>query len=183
MSIDHPSRRKWLPAVATFGYGVLVATLLYLVGGAIADLLERRAAVATSADILEQLQGRRARNAADAAGGLPAGSPFLEGPTVTVAGATLLQRVATAVTRLGGNILSSHVELEGPQSRAGFVAVTASCEIEQPALQQLLYDLEAGMPYLFVDQLVAQAPVASVGSQQGRMRVMLTVHGQWQGER
>jgi general secretion pathway protein M len=182
MNIDQ-SRRKWLPAVATIGYGALVAALLYLAGGAIADLLERRAAVAASADMLQQLQGRRARNVADAAGGLPAGSPFLEGPTVTVAGATLLQRVATAVTRLGGNILSSHVELEGPQSWAGFVAVTASCEIEQPALQQLLYDLEAGMPYLFVDQLVAQAPVASVGSQQGRMRVMLTVYGQWQGER
>jgi general secretion pathway protein M len=137
--------------------------------------------VAASADILEQLQGRRASTSNVAASGLPAGSPFLEGPTVTVAGAALLQRVAAAVNRVGGNILSSHVELEGMQSRVGFVVVTASCELEQPALQQLLYDLEAGMPYLFVDQLVAQAPTASVGSQQGRMRVLLTVYGQWQG--
>jgi general secretion pathway protein M len=187
LSTDHSFRRKpaWLPAVATIGYGAVVAALLYLAGGAIADLLERRAAVAASADILDQLQGRRApvSNVAGAVGALPAGSPFLEGPTVTVAGAALLQRVATAVNRVGGNILSSHVELEGAQSRAGFVVVTASCEVEQPALQRLLYDLEAGMPYLFVDQLVAQAPVASVGSQQGRMRVLLTVYGQWQGGR
>jgi general secretion pathway protein M len=187
MTTDHSRSRKmaWLPVVATIGYGAVVATLIYLAGGAIADLLERRAAVAASADILDQLQGRRplAANAAGVAGGVPAGSPFLEGPTVTVAGAALLQRVAGAVTRLGGNILSSHVELEGTQSRAGYVGVTASCEIEQPALQQLLYDLEAGMPYLFIDQLVAQAPVDSVGPQQGRMRVMLTVYGQWQGAR
>jgi general secretion pathway protein M len=87
------------------------------------------------------------------------------------------------VNQVGGNILSSHVELQGVQSRAGYIAVTASCEIEQPALQQLLYDLEAGMPYLFVDQLLAHAPVASVGSQEGRMRVLLTVYGQWQGGR
>src|SRR5262245_61324704 len=171
MSIDQPSRRPaWLPALATIGYAAIVAALLYLVGDAIADLLERRAAVAASADILDQLQQRRpTADVAGAAGDLPAGSPFLEGPTVTVAGAALLQPVATAVTLVGGTILSSHVELEGPQSRSGFVAVTASCEVEQPALQQLLYDLEAGMPYLFVDQLAAQAPVASVGSQQGRM--------------
>jgi hypothetical protein len=25
------------------------------------------------------------------------------------------------------------------------------CKFEQPALRQLLYDLEAGMPFLFID--------------------------------
>ena len=78
---------------------------------------------------------------------------------MTVAGAALLQRVATAVTKLGGNVLSSQVELEGTEAKNGYIGLIASCEIEQPALQQLLYDLEAGMPFLFVDQLVAQAPV------------------------
>jgi Type II secretion system (T2SS), protein M subtype b len=52
------------------------------------------------------------------------------------------------------------------------VGPIASCELDQPALQQLLYDLEAGMP-LFVDRLVAQAPEASTagGGKGGRMRV------------
>jgi general secretion pathway protein M len=60
--------------------------------------------------------------------------------------------------------------------------VTASCVLERPALQQLLYDLEAAMPYLFIDHQVAQAPVASTESEQGCMRVLLTVYRQWQGE-
>jgi general secretion pathway protein M len=187
VSIDHSFGRKpaWFPAVAAIAYGALVAALLYLTASAIADLLQRRATVAAASDILDELQGRRpaASRVADAAGGGPIGSPFLEGPTVTVAGAALLQRVATAVSRVGGNILSSHVELQGAQFGAGYVGVTASCEIEQPALQQLLYDLEAGMPFLFVDQLVAHAPLASAGPQQGRMRLLLTVYGQWQGGR
>ena len=38
------------------------------------------------------------------------------------------------------------------------MSLIASCEVDQPALQQLLYDIEAGMPFLFVDQLEAQAP-------------------------
>jgi len=56
-----------------------------------------------------------------------------------------------------------------------------SCEIEQSALQQLLYDLEAGMPFLFIDQLVVQAPV--VGVQESRTRVLLSVAGLWGGSK
>jgi general secretion pathway protein M len=184
MSIDHTSRRKpqWVPAAAIVGYGALVLTLMFLTWGAVVDVLDRRAAVAAATDMLEQMQGRRAAGSSVAgfADALPAGSPFLEGPTLTVAGAALLQRVAGAVTRVGGTVLSSQVELGGTQSKADSVGVTASCEVEQAALQQLLYDLEAGMPFLFVDQLVVQAPVTSSGAPEGRMRVLLTVYGQWQ---
>ena len=116
-------------------------------------------------------------------GPAPSGSPFLEGQTVTVAGAALLQRVATAVTKFGGNVLSSQVELEGADAKNGFVSLVASCEIEQPALQQLLYDLEAGMPFLFVDQLVAQAPAPTAATKGQRMRVLLAVSGLWPGDK
>ena len=49
------------------------------------------------------------------------------------------------------------------------------------ALQQLLYDLEAGMPFLFIDQLMVQAPV--VGVQESRTRVLLSVSGLWGGSK
>jgi general secretion pathway protein M len=48
-------------------------------------------------------------------------------------------------------------------------------------VQPLLYDLEAGMPFLFIDQLVVQAPQAGTGEEGSRMRVLLAVSGQWQG--
>jgi general secretion pathway protein M len=57
----------------------------------------------------------------------------------------------------------------------------ASCEIDQPQLQQLLYDLEAGMPFLFVDQLVVQTPLAEAGTGNGRLRILIEVSGQWRG--
>jgi general secretion pathway protein M len=53
--------------------------------------------------------------------------------------------------------------------------------VDQPSLQQLLYDLEAGMPFLFVDQLVAQAPETTTNALSQKMRVSLLVSGQWQG--
>lgn len=172
------------PRAAAAAYVVLL--LLFIAGtwGEIADLVHQRADVAAADDILGRLEGRRpasphARGAADV---VPSGSPTLEGPTVTVAGASLLQRVAGAVTKVGGNILSSQVELQGVQSKAGFVGVIANCELGQPALQKLLYDLEAGMPFLFIDQLVVQAPVKSSTNQEGRMHILLAVSGQWQAK-
>jgi general secretion pathway protein M len=186
MSTDHPVQRFFArnPAVALLSYVAVVAGFGVLSWMTLADLDERRHALAAATDLLEQIEGRK-----PAAGGPAAvpgtgrtGSPFLEGQTVTIAGAALQQRVTTAVTKVGGNVLSSQVELQGPQAKQGFVGLVASCEVEQPALQQLLYDLEAGMPFLFVDQLVVQTAQSGAGQEGGaRMRVLLGVSGRWQG--
>ena len=64
-------------------------------------------------------------------------------------------------------MLSSQVDVQGVQAKDGFVSVLASCEVEYTALQRLLYDLEAGMPYLFIEQFVAQAPQTGIASRAG----------------
>jgi general secretion pathway protein M len=170
------------PALSAAMYLTVIAALAFAAWANVADILARRQAVAASEDLLAQLEGRRALPFGAPGtlnGAVPAGSPFLEGQTVTVAGAALLQRVAEAVTRVGGSVLSSQVELQGTQAKDGFISLSASCEVEQAALQRLLYDLESGMPFLFVEQLVAQAPQAAAGSNNARMRVVLSVAGQW----
>jgi general secretion pathway protein M len=176
--------RKWFatsPMLAAAAYAGLVLALLAMVVSSVVDILGQRAAVASSAAMLEQLEGRKAvaSGGQSAGAGMPSGSAFLEGATVTVAGAALLQRVAGAVTKLGGNVLSSQLDVQGTHSKAGFVSMVASCELDQPALQTLVYDLEAGMPFLFIDQLAVQAPTTSSG--EGKLRILLAVSGQWQG--
>jgi len=54
--------------------------------------------------------------------------------------------VAAAVGNVGGTVQSSQVDVLGTQAKDGFVGLLVSCEMEQPALQKLLYDLEVGMP-------------------------------------
>jgi general secretion pathway protein M len=73
----------------------------------------------------------------------------------------------------------------GAQAKDGFVGLLVSCEMEQPALQKLLYDLEAGMPFLFIDQLDVQVPQTTAASEGGvgKIRVVLGVSGQWQGNK
>jgi general secretion pathway protein M len=183
---EHFSVQRVLPRFPRTAAATYVVLLLLFIAGtwnAIADIVRQRADVVAASDILDRLEGRRptSPHTAGVIDIVPSGSPTLEGPTVTVAGASLLQRVAAAVAKVGGSVLSSQVELQGPQAKAGFVGVIASCEVSQPALQKLLYDLEAGMPFLFIDQLVVQAPVAAANDQEGRMRILLAVSGQWRG--
>jgi general secretion pathway protein M len=177
-------------ATALLAYVVSVLVLLLLAWSGVVDILARRQSVGAATDLLAQLEGRRAGPFAApsgpaGSGTVPTGSPFLEGQTLTVAGAALLQRVADAVTKVGGNVLSSQVDVQGVQAKDGYVSVLASCEVDQAAVQPLLYDIEAGMPFLFVEQFVAQA--AQTGTQTpvagGRMRLLLAVTGRWQGEK
>jgi general secretion pathway protein M len=171
------------PLIAIVLYLAVAGGLLATAGLAVASILDHQRALAQTSDLLDQLQGRRARGAAASPAGRP-GTPFLEGPTVTVAGAALLQRVAAAVGNVGGTIQSSQVDVLGTQAKDGFVGLVVSCEMEQPALQKLLYDLEVGMPFLFVDQLDVQVPQTTATNEggAGRIRVVLGVSGQWQAK-
>jgi general secretion pathway protein M len=163
-------------------YAAVIAVLAGAIWITLSALGNRYATVQAAETALAQLEGRTLRTAKDGQsdfGGAPVGSPFLEGQTQTVGGAALLQRIAGAVNQAGGNVLSSQVELQKADAQEGWIGLLVSCEVEQPALQTLLYDIESGMPFLFVDQLTVQAPIAGV--EKSRMRVMLSVSGQWQG--
>jgi general secretion pathway protein M len=172
------------PLIAVVLYLAVATGLLATIGLAAASILDQQRALAQTTDLLDQLRGRKARGAASASAERP-GTPFLEGPTVTVAGAALLQRVAAAVAEVGGTIQSSQVDVLGTQAKDGFVGLVVSCEMEQPALQKLLYDLEVGMPFLFVDQLDVQVPQTTAANEggAGRIRAVLGVSGQWQGNK
>lgn len=176
---DANSIRK---TVAGAGYLVIIGVLAAITWIEISSIGEHRATLLAAETMLAQLEGRSATISKDAQapfGTAPAGSPFLEGQTVNVAGAALLQRIGAAVSKIGGNVLSSQVELQKAEAKDGWVGLVVSCEIEQASLQQLLYDVEAGMPFLFIDQLVVQAPI--VGVEKSPMRIVLAVSGLWRG--
>jgi general secretion pathway protein M len=167
------------PLVAALIYGAVVILLIATTSLTLAHLYSSQSALADIAGLLERLEGRKP--ATTAGSGEMNGSPLIEGPTVTVAGAALLQRVVGAVTKAGGTVRSSQVDLAG--GRSGAVKLAVSSELDLAGLQRLLYDLEAGMPFLFVEQLDVQAPqaVGAPGGGGGRMHVQFTVSGQWQG--
>jgi general secretion pathway protein M len=171
-------RRQALAVVAYVGVviGLLAISLLL-----IADLREKAGEVAAAQMRLDQLseRSRSSLSASIASNAGVSGSPFLDGQTITIAGAALQQRVEAAVAKAGGALMSSQVQLDGPDAKNGFVGLTASMEVSQPTVQTILYDIEAGMPYLFVDMLSIQSPEVFGEPESGRMRMTIGVAGQW----
>jgi general secretion pathway protein M len=166
------------PIAAVVLYFALIVSFVFITMDGVLQILQQRDAVAAASEILDRIElhdpARAPAARTDAS--VPLGSPFLEGPSASVAGAALLQRLAAATKRVSGNTLSSQVDLQGSQSKTGFITATSSFEIDPAQLQPLLYDLEAGMPFLFVDELVVQAPSGSTAG--GKLRVLLGVSGQ-----
>jgi general secretion pathway protein M len=170
------ARRKALSAA------IYAAAVLGLVGYALATgkaLLDARSDVAALRERLAALTAR-ARGGAGAAANSALSAPFLREPTVTLAGAALQQRVEQAIAKAGGALQSDEIELDGPGAKDGFIRMSASLEIAQSGLQPLLYDLEAGMPYLFVEALDLQSPQALGEAEKSAMRVGLTVSSKWE---
>jgi general secretion pathway protein M len=166
-------------AFAASGYVAIILGLAIGAWFALSGLKGEYDAFSTAAARLAAMEGRG--NSGDQSDAYVAsGSPFLEGPTVTIAGADLQRRIVAAVDKVGGNVLSSQIDLHGAKANEGYVNLTASCEIEQTALQSLLFDLEAGMPFLFIEQLVIQGPQSGSQTESGRMRIQIDVAGQWQ---
>ena len=166
-------------ALAALAFLAVVVGSTALVALLIDDLFERAAVVAALRDRLTQIEKRVGPGLA--AGGDPpmVGSPFLEGRTITVGGAALQQRIEAAVAKAGGAVLSSQIELNGPQSKDGFINLTVNVEIAQARLQQLLYDIEAGLPYLFIDTLGVSTPQGVADPEGERMIVVMGITGQW----
>jgi general secretion pathway protein M len=164
---------------AVAGYLGLLVLAVVVIFTSLSAIAERRASVAAAERALREMEGRAIahKETGSPLGAAPAGTPFLAGQTLNVAGAALLQRVATAVQRVGGSVLSSQVDLTSARAKDGWVGLVVSFEVSQSSLQPLLYDVEAGMPFLFIDQLNVQAPRAGVNGDS--MRVLLAVSGQW----
>ena len=168
------------PSIAAAIYGGLLIVLIAATALPIKSLLDQRSEVDSLADTLRLLDAHSMAAAHQGGNGDPGmtGSAFLEAPTVTVAGAALLQRLSDVVTRHGGSVSSSQLDMQGPRAKEGQISATANFEAGQPDLQSILYELEAGMPCLFVDELVVEGNAPTAASS-GKLRVLITVSGQW----
>jgi len=78
---------------------------------------------------------------------LPESSP-------TFAAAALQDRVKSVVTESGGKLTSTQVLPPVQEGAFTRVTIAVRMSVANPVLQRVLYDLESGVPYLFVDKLM-----------------------------
>jgi len=82
-------------------------------------------------------------------------SAFLTATTAALAGAQLQTHLTDLVALQNANISSSGIQ-KTPRDDADVVRLQATFDMKLTALQKLLYDLETGTPYMFIDALSIQ---------------------------
>lgn len=104
---------------------------------------------------------------------------FLDAPTTGVAGASLQAYVARLAGR-HATLVSFAVQPATGAESADTVRVEASMDINLSALQMLLYELESGTPYVFIESMTVR-PTASAqaGSPDAPLRVTLGLRALW----
>jgi general secretion pathway protein M len=170
-----PLARQGLSAAGLFAIVFLLGGGAILTGLALRDEQADVAALTAQEQSLEAHAHRVAPNKQTDF----ATSPFVTASTITQAGAMLQQRVESAVAAAGGALASSRVDV-GASGDKKRLALEADLTIAQPQMQKLLYELETGQPYLFVDAFEARM---SEGDAQngGHAHVSLTISGEWGG--
>jgi general secretion pathway protein M len=103
-------------------------------------------------------------------------------PTETVAASALQQYVLNRLEANGGTVQSIQTEPVPDMNSEGLQRLNAQLSFEGSvnSLQQILFDLEAGAPFVFVDALTIQPVSAAGGTRAGdRLRVTLLMSGYW----
>lgn len=163
--------------LSLLGVVAIVAGALTAAVSTGAALRDARTEAARLADESESLRVRESRHATPRAVN-PAAAPFFEARTVTQAGAALQQRVERAVAAASGHLISSRIEL-APRADPHRLVLTAELALADTDMQKLLFDLETGRPYLFVDAFEARAEEDKGEAALRTLHLALTVSGQW----
>lgn len=168
-------------AAAAVGLLVLVLVLgsVAWVGSTVLGALGVEAE--TKADILETLR-RRPLPSRNADGGIaiPPDMARLAGETEAVA-ANRLQEIATsAVEGAGGTIVSAEIVriVDGLEATRRIV-VSVAFEADIAAVQEALFTLETGVPFVIVDALTMVPTEAGGRIDDARLRTSLVVSGFW----
>jgi hypothetical protein len=173
---------------ALLSVGVL-GTLLFICANAVGFSWQARSDAAREfgvrSALLSQLEAHAANrdNARLKSGAAPAAA-FMTASTPGLAGAQLqayLQRIADTHHAV---IISSGIEPTKREDQPDSIRLQATLDADLKSLQALLYQLESGTPYVFVDSLNIQIPGVNAqhAVEDPLLRVTLGLRAVWRRE-
>jgi len=161
-------------ALSAFGLCAAIALALGAAGATALALRQAAGDVALVGAEAQALQARE-RRLQPRPGRQPSQAPSFMARSITLAGAALQQRMEAAVAAAHGQLISSKVDV-APSHDKSRIALAAEMTIGENDMQALLFDIETGRPYLFVDAFEARS---SQGAGKPALRVSLSVSGSW----
>jgi general secretion pathway protein M len=130
---------------------VAIAVSFQMRSDAVQDLAER-------GELLSRIEAR-AKASSDArarSGAVAPAAAFLDAPTQGLAGAQLQAHVEQMAGIHRAVVITSSIEPAKREDPPDSIRLQATLDLSLQALQALLYQLESGTPYVFVDSLAVQ---------------------------
>ena len=167
--------------------GALLVVCLSVLGFSLQARSDAAQELDARSEVLSQLEAHlKARNDARPKSGAvaPAGA-FLTAQTQGLAGAQLEAYLQQTAAAQRATVISSGVDPTRHDDRPDSIRLQVTLEMNLKALQAMLYQLESGTPYVFVDSLTVQIP--GTGAQRAvedpLLRVTLGLRAIWQRDK
>lgn len=106
---------------------------------------------------------------------------FLEGSSEAIASAALQDLVESAVLETGGRMDSLRSDAAVPFEEGVQLPITAEFSTDAAGLQQLLWRLETGQPYLILNSLTARRETRQSVDEGDQIGIRLTLFGFYRG--
>jgi len=168
----------------TISVAVLALLLLACAGAVQLSMQARSDAMQEFIERREMVARLEARLRTDRPNRLVATAPptaFLDAPTQGLAGAQLQAHLAQTAGAQQAGLISSGLEAAKREDTPDTIRLQATMEIGLSALQAILYQLESGTPYVFVEALTVQPAGAATGrpAEDPLLRATLIVRAFW----
>ena len=173
---DHVRSLLARPAALAAAYAAITGVFAALaILFAVNVFVEYRDRNATS-DLLKRMEsGAAARRSLHGQSPRNTEMTFFSAESPSLANAKLLQHLKSSIVNAQGDIRSTETN---DRPRPGEVKATAKFEIAEQNLQKLLYDLETGAPFLFIDNLAVSVG-SSEGPQDNKLAATIAVSALW----
>jgi len=135
------------------------------------------------------LEGMQRRGGAEKREAVATQFAVISAPSETVAASTLQQYLLDRLEQAGGSVQRVQAETSRDAKSDGIRRVTAEIAFDasNDALQHLLFDLETGTPFVFVDTLstkpVSASETTKIGMNPEVLRSSLTVSSYWSSQK
>jgi hypothetical protein len=149
-------------AISLAVLALLLLACLFAVGFSLQMRWNAGSELAEHRELVSRLETRMRADVARSHGAAPP-TAFLDAPTPGIANAKLQAYLAQLADLQHAGLVSSGGEAAKRDEAADTIRLQATLETDIQALRAILYQLETGTPYVFVDALTVQPASASVG--------------------
>jgi general secretion pathway protein M len=166
-------------AISVAALALLLLACVFAVGVSVQMRSDAGSEIAERRELLSRLETKMRAGAGRSNGAAPP-TAFLDAPTTGIANAKLQAYLAQLADLQQAGLVSTGTEAAKADEAGDTIRIEATLDMNTRALRAVLYQLESGTPYVFVDTLTLQPASATAGhSEDPILRATISLRAFW----